>query len=455
MESTDKKAEGAYFVRAEPSLEKAWIGQQIVLDYKLYTSVDVESYNIIEEAPYRGFYAEDMRRIDGRVMRELIEGEEYATKVLKRVALFPQRAGMLEIRPMQLQLGITEGSARSRGFFFNRQVRRVPLSTDVSTIEVASLPPGAPATFSGAVGTFSIRSSIDKTNLSTEDALTLRLVVTGDGDIKRVQAPPLDLPESFELYEPAVAEESTYESAGRLMGRKIFEYIILPGEAGSYSLRPEFSYFDPDSARYLSLSDRTYRVNVQPGLRGERPTVSPADTVQQPDIRHIKLDSRLKRKDDRFSCLYYSIWLAGIPLLAFAGVWIFKFVKRRQGQVDPRILRRRRARKQALSRLKTARKLKRENKARDFYDEVSRALLGYAGDRLQLPVSELNKPAMRRQLESAGVEKKNIDQFEQLLQTCESALFAGRDRTSEMETTYHTAVDLISSIETEIKKKAV
>ena len=160
------------FVRAVPSEAEAFVGQQIILDYKLYTQVDIDSYNVLEESGYPGFYAEDVRRYDFRAVKELVNGVEYTTKVIKRVALFPQQSGTLTIDPLHIQLGIVEGNnRRSNSFFFNKKVKRMPVLTDELSIKVKPLPPDAPPSFSGAVGDFQISTSVNRGNLTTDDGI--------------------------------------------------------------------------------------------------------------------------------------------------------------------------------------------------------------------------------------------------------------------------------------------
>ncbi|NRA50094.1 MAG: protein BatD, partial [Phaeodactylibacter sp.] len=219
-------AEEQVFIRAELSTETAYVGQQVLLDYKLYTTLDVESFNILEESGYQGFFAQDVRRFDGRVVREVINGIQYTTKVLKRIALFPQQTGQLTIEPLNVQLGIVkEGANRRRTFFFTPEVRPYPVATETVNIQVQPLPAGQPEHFSGAVGDYKIQPEISSKTATTDDALTLLLLVRGSGDIKRVEPPVLKVPEGFEVYEPKVLEETNLELNASIEGKKIFEYL--------------------------------------------------------------------------------------------------------------------------------------------------------------------------------------------------------------------------------------
>jgi len=187
-EATAAGAEGNFFVRAEPSTTTAHIGQQITVDYKLYTKVNIESYDMGQDPDYNGFFAQDIRRFSYRTMREEIDGEMYSTKIFKRVALYPQQAGLLTIEPLNIRLGVTDqSSGRRRSFFFN-EVKYIPYQVDSVQINVVSFPVDSiPPNFSGAVGSYKMSASVDRKNLSTDDALTITMSIEGNGDIKRIQ----------------------------------------------------------------------------------------------------------------------------------------------------------------------------------------------------------------------------------------------------------------------------
>ncbi|MCI5080081.1 MAG: BatD family protein, partial [Saprospiraceae bacterium] len=252
-------------VRVIPSVVDAVVGQQIIIDYKLYTTVNVDSYNVIEESDYQGFFAQDIKRFDSRVIREVEDGVQYVTKVLKRVALFPQQAGALTIEPMLIQIGIVEDDdpARRRSMFFNRNIKRTAIETEPLTINVSSLPGDAPVTFSGAVGQYQVSSRLNRKMMTTDDVLSVRIAVQGNGDVKRIQPPELNLPEGFDAYDPKVKDESAYEINGEIVGKKEFEYLVLPKKPGTYNIAPAFTFYNPDSAKYVTIEDDVFPLNVR------------------------------------------------------------------------------------------------------------------------------------------------------------------------------------------------
>ncbi len=438
------------FIRAEPATDKAWVGQQILLDYKLYTTITYKSPTLLEESDYQGFYAEDVRQYDARDIREVVNGVQYISKILKRVALFPQQAGELTVGPMNIQVNVVkEGGGRQRSFFFSPEMERLPLSSQPVSIQVDPLPLGAPASFTGAVGRFEATPYLNRNMVTTDDVLALRLTVSGNGDIKRVQAPPLKVPASFELYDPTVVEEESYELNGDIVGKKAFEYLMLPKEAGHFTLQPAFSYFDPDSARFITYEKAVYEVEVRKGSgagSGKRRGQQEQSAAPE-DIAPLKGDLALYRRGKPFPERPLFWLLLGFPFLGLGGLLAYKRWQSRQKNIDPLLLRTRHARKVAQERLARAAQYMQAADSRAFYDEVSKAMLGYAGDKLHIPRSELSEEKLRRRLEEAGLDAGLVKQFLSILQTCELALFAGKGQAHAMQDIYGQAVQTISRLE--------
>lgn len=436
------------YIKAIPSTTDVWVGQQVILDYKLFTAVQIETHNVISESDYQGFYAQDIRRYDSRVVREVIDGAQYATKVFKRLALFPQQTGTLEIAPLNVQLGaVVDGNNQRRSFFFSRQIRRIPASTAPVTINVKTLPPNAPSSFTGAVGSFEVKTAINRNTITTDDALSVLINIRGNGDIKRIQAPELIASEEFEVYDPKVIKENSFENIGELYGEKQIEYLLVPKKAGQYQLTPEFSYFDPDSAKYVIFNANTFDITVNQGTQQnavKAPLVEP-EIVK--DIDYLKSKPALKRADKYFfgTTLFWIFSL--LPFVFLGGAFTYKQLKAKNDSIDPAIIRKRRARKAAQKRLETAQTHLSDQKSRAFYDEISKAMLGYVCDKLQIPRSELTKDNVRERLQALEVAESEIERFMKTIKTCEMALFAGMDNTAAMQETYDETLDLLATVE--------
>ncbi len=435
------------FIRAEPQAEEAYIGQQILLDYKLYTTLDVENYNILEESGYPGFFAQDVRRFDGRVMREVINGVQYTTKVLKRIALFPQQTGQLKVDAMSVQLGVVEdGANRRRSFFFSPEVKPIPVTTNEVAISVKPLPAGAPPTFTGAVGEYRLTPQLSSKRATTDDAITLLLTVRGDGDIKRVEAPVLLLPEeAFEVYDPKAIEEGSFETGQEISGKKVFEYLLLPRKPGTFSFTPEFTYFSPDSAAYLTLREGAYTLTITPG--SGQPASADAALSLKEDIGPLMLDPSLvpARRPFLGSATFWG--LATAPFVLFFGLMGFRKLQAQRAALSPEERRARDAEEMVRKRLAEAEAYRTAGDSRACYDAISKAMLGFVSDKLGLPRSALTKDSLEQRLQELKMEPSLIQQALQLVQDCELALFAGQASPDRMESTYRRAKEVLAALE--------
>ena len=444
------KAEEELYVKAEIDTNEVYVGQQVMVNYKLYTTVDIENYDIVKETDYAGFYAHDVRRFNSRVVREVIDGVQYTTKVLKRVALFPQQTGLLKVEPMGLRLGIIVGRKRRNSFFFNNQIRHTSVNTNALAINVKELPSPTPPDFSGAVGNYSIAFNLGKNKVTTDDAISIKLAIRGDGDIKRLQPPAIALPTEFELYEPKILQENSKEVNGKLSGYKEIEYLILPKRPNTYKVSPSFTYFHPDSAKYIRLQPKVFTIAVSPGsgLEGAGITTAPVETTK--DIRYIKSVTSFSKRSQPFANSGWFYSLCALPFLLFGGAVFYKKQQDQHSTIDIAILKSRRAQKVAKERLQTANQLLKEQKSRAFYDEISKALLGYVGDKLRIPLSELSKENVREKLQSLKVTPSYIEDVTSIIKTTEMALFAGMDNSASMQEIYDKSVNILSSIEEEL-----
>ncbi len=440
------------FIRAVPNTDEAYIGQQILLDYKIYTTLDIETYNLISESEYPGFYAEDIRRVSSGVVREVINGIEFSTKILKRVALFPQQAGALTIDPLNMRLAIVsdDNRKRRRSFFQTRSLTPVNVQSDPVTINIKRLPPGAPQTFTGAVGKYFMGIIASRNNITTDEAIALTMTISGDGDVKQVQPPPINIPK-VEVYDPRVINEKSEEINSQIASEKVIEYLLLPIEPGRYNIAPEFTYFDTDSLKYITLKSSDNFFDVKKGIdRKYTPEPETTNDLANARIRDIQTATILRKKKKPFiaSPIYWS--LMALPLFLFGGVLLYRQKQIRQDRIDPSIRRRQQAAKIAQKHLATSKQFLEQNDPRSFYDEISRASLGYIGDKLSLPTADLRKHNIAEKLRQLGVSEHRIDPFIELLVVCEGALYGGMANIASMKQTYQTAAGIIEGIEGEL-----
>ncbi|MEK7254155.1 MAG: BatD family protein, partial [Bacteroidota bacterium] len=371
------KVKGEVYIKVIPSKTKAYVGEQILLDYKLYTSISIEGFDLPEEPEYQGFFAQELRRYDPQAQREVIGKQEYTTKVIRRLALFPQQTGTLTIPGMTIQLMALEEEDRG-GFFFSRSVRPVFFTTEPVSVSIEPLPVPSPAGFGGAVGSYSFVANADRNMVTTDDAITLTLTITGSGDVKRIQPPTLAISDSFEVYSPRVVSEEMEEKQGEIIGLKILEYTLLPKYPGEFYIEPSFTFFDPEADDYVTLRQSPIPIGVR---QGSDRHISTAKGVEEPaaesDIRYIKLKTNLKSKGTSFLGSPAFWTLAALPALAFVGLFFYRQAKDKQEKIDPLLLKQRLASKEAQKRLSLAHQFMQASKSRAFYDEVSKASLGY------------------------------------------------------------------------------
>ncbi|MFK7806798.1 MAG: BatD family protein [Saprospiraceae bacterium] len=444
-----KRIEKEVFIKAVPSTPEAYIGQQILLDYKIYTTLDVSTYNLISESEYDGFFMQDIRRIGTTSSREVIDGVEFTTQIIKRVALFPQQAGALTIDPMQMRLAIVREEDRNkrRGFFQMKRTVPVVVETPPLTINVRRLPGNAPPTFTGAVGKYFMTVAASNNNLTTDESITLQMTFTGDGDIKQVQAPPI-LIDNIEVYEPRVISENSEEMQSRIVAKKVIEYLLLPQEAGRYNIAPEFTYFDTDSLRYITLKGSDNIFDVKKGVKRKAVVVQEEeDPFANAVLKPLKKNTSLSKKGSSFfaSLLYWILMV--IPLFVFGGVVAYRQKQLREGNVDQVLLRKQRAAKVAKEQLATAEQFLKNNDSRSFYNEVSHAALGYISDKLNMANADLSKGNIKEKLIELNVPQERIEPFIEMLKTCERALYGGMNNAAAMQETYDKAAGIIGGIE--------
>jgi len=426
-------------LKAVPSSRELWLGQQLVLDYKLFFRQNLENVRVISEPDYSGFFARELQRFRTAAMQEVENGKTYYTQVLRRMALYPQQSGRVRIAPLRLQVGILEGSSTGiQSLLRTGKWRNEVVASNALELDVNPLPTNAPASFTGAVGRYEVESRISREELSTRDALTITLSVTGTGDIKRVLPPKLEVPDGLEVYEPAVVREETFERRGRLLGTKVFEYQLLPRQAGTYTLRPAFSYFDPDSARYLTYAPEPYRIRVRPGGSRGAPPMVQADP--EADLRPLKPMGRLRKPGGAFVGSPWFWGLSTLPWLLLGLAWGLARRQAHKRNEDPLQRRRRLAEKVIRERLRTARSWLEQGGDRPYYEALQQALLGYAADKLGLPAGATTPAEVTEALRRQGLDETALLSLRRILDRCQQAVYGGIMPDGQAEALYQQAV---------------
>ena len=457
------------FLRCIPSKKSVYVGEQVVLTYKLYTKVPVSSVSLSKVPSYAGFWTKDISDNSGTLKQssEYVNGIEYTTAEIQKMIIVPQRSGKFTIDPMTMecvaQIRTQRNNSRSmdpfEAFFndpfFNRNITNVQkeLSSQSFSIEAKKLPEDAkPASFAGAVGTYKFTSSIDKTELSTNEAVTLTLTVSGSGNIELLQMPEPVFPPDFEVYDPKITISTDVNSQG-MTGTKKAEYLAIPRRAGSFSIPPvEFSFFNSSSESYQTLISEPYELSVVKGKETEGDGGVYASNQEDikylgSDVRHIMNDgARLKPKHTTFfaSPTYFSILLG---LLVVFVVLLFVLKKRAEMAKDTAANRNRKADKVARGRLKNAYQHLKAKDQDKFYVEMSQALWGYIADKMGIERSKLSMDTVSETMKSKNVPDELTQQFVDTLNSCEFARFAPGSAEEKMDDLYQRGIDVISKAE--------
>ncbi len=455
---TDKEL----FITATASKTTAYEQEAILLTYKVYTQVNLTQLHG-DTPDLKGFHTQEVELPQQKTFTlEHYNGRNYNTTIWQQFVLFPQKAGKLEIPAVTFEGTVSQMVASADPFdaFFNGgnyvNIKKNLVAPKL-IIDVKELPEGKPANFSGAVGEFSISSSISTQELKTNDAVTIKLVISGTGNMKLINTPEVKFPQDFEIYDPKVDNKFNLTRNG-LAGSKVIEYLAIPRHAGSFTIPPiEFSYFDLKSQSYKTLKTEAYTLNVAKGEGNADQVVANFTSKEDlkvlgKDIRYIKTgDTQLTQKDDYFfGSIGYILWYI-IPLTLFVA---FMLIYRKQAIENANVakVRTKKANKMATKRMKNAGKLLAEKKTEAFYDEVLKALWGYISDKLSMPVSQLSKDNIEEELQKHQVSDELIQSFINTLNECEFARYAPGNQNETMDKVYAASIDIISKMENCIKR---
>lgn len=453
------------FMTATLNKTKVYEQQAVLLTYKVYSTVNLTSLNG-KMPDLKGFHIQEIELPQQKEWQlEHYKGRNYRALTWRQYLLFPQQTGEIEIPSVAFE-GIVAQQVRSTSMdpfdlFFNGasqyvEVKKI-LNTPKQKLSVQNLPSGKPEDFSGGVGEFNLNSSISTTELKANEAVTLKLTISGVGNMKLIKTPEVNFPADFEVYDPKVNNNFSVKTNG-LSGNKIIEYLAIPRHGGVYTIPAiKFSYFDVKTQEYKTLESESYTINVAKGKDNGSTTstsyVSKEDLkLLGQDIRFIKRgDTKLSKQGDYlFGSMNYWLWYI-IPLLGFIG-YIIVYRKKMAENANITKLRTKKANKVAVKRLKNAKKLLAEKKSNEFYDEILKTLWGYVGDKLSISVSQLSKDNIAARLAERGVEEALIKEFEKVLGESEFARYAPGNPGETMDKIYSMAIEVISNLENSIKR---
>ncbi len=462
------------FVRASVNKSNPYQGEQVIITYKIYTRVPVAEYSITRVPSTAGFWSQDLIKDNTKLnqYRETVDGSEYVVAEIKKEALFAQKSGSLTIEPLEMDVvAQIQRKASRRGFndpffdsFFNdsflgntyQNVKKTLRSNQLN-INVKPLPStDRPSEFTGAVGNFSISSSIDREQLKTNEAMTLKFTITGKGNIKLVEKPNLVFPSDFEVYDPRITDNIAASQTG-VSGSRTFEYLVIPRNPGDFKIKSSrFAFFDIESGTYKTLNSPDFRIKVEKGTGNEANIVS--GTTNKEDFRYIGTDVRfikttplkLRPANSYFlSHPLFPLWLAIPPVLLAAFMLIWRNELRKRNNLA--LMRNRKATRVARKRLKAAEQFLKQENQDAFWAEVSNALWGYISDKFNIPGSTLSMDSVNQALKNKNVKEELIAQFISALNNCEFARFAPGDKSQAMDKLYREAIEAITNTEQQLK----
>lgn len=472
--STDQNSKDDVFLKAFITKRNPFQGEQVIITYKIYTNnVPISDIDIENLASFPGFWSTNLQGNNKQItpQKEIINGTEYLTAILYQGALFPQKSGKLSINPKKLSCTAQirkQGTRKTRDPFFdsffddpffNHQYQnvRIEMESNPLTIHVKPLPiDKKPAGFSGAVGNFKLAGSVDNTELTVNDAITLKLVISGQGNLELINTPDINFPPDFEAYEPKITKNIRTSASG-VSGSRTFEYLAIPRSAGDFSVGPiELSYFDPKPEKYETLRTEIFNFHIEKGDQSS--TSVTYSGVAQEDIMYLGQDIHYI-KTGTFQLTEKGYFLIGSPFffiflaapVAILIILSFLLVNMRKRRSDLALVRNKKATRVARKNMKKAKEFLKTQQQEAFYTEISRALWGYLSDKFNIPLSDLSMDSVSERLAEKQLSPERISKFIEVLNSCEYARFAPGESAGLMNEIYNESINVISQIEGELK----
>lgn len=449
-------------LRLTLSRRNVYKGEPIRATLKLYSRVNVVGSEGAKMPTFNGFWSQELETEQGP-FRETVGGKVYEAYNIAEYLLYPQQNGTLRIEPSELTVVVQVVLQSNRGFdpFFGGgheiyNLRRKLVTPEV-TVSVKDFPAGAPASFTGAVGRYTMEAKLSTDRLEANSAATATVKISGTGNLNFLQAPKLELPTSFELYD-VKSDESLRTNGSGNTGYRRFEYPFIARAEGDYTIPPiEFTYFNPETEKYVTLSSQAFPIAITPDRNGGGAsqgvtTVAKKEDVRLlgNDIRFIKLGNPALRSHVTplvLSPLYFIV--AAAILILFAAVYA-AMRKHIRDSRNTALVKGRRANKVAVQRFRTAAKYMKEQNRHAFYEEMLRALWGYLSDRFNIPVADLTKESVREELARRGAHDE-ARLITEIISECEEAQYSP-SASVRMDEVYAEGIDIISRIESAIKR---
>lgn len=445
------------FVKVSANKKRVHEQEPILLTYKVYTLVDLTQLDG-KMPDLTGFHTQEVKLPEQKSYHiENVNGKNYRCVTWSQYVMYPQMTGNLKIPSITFKGIVVQQNRSVDPFeaFFNGgsgyvEVKRNIVAPELS-IQVVPLP-SKPADFSGGVGRFTISSQASKPSVKAGQPVTIRVVVSGVGNLKLLKQPVIELPKDFDKYDPKVTDKTKLTANG-IEGSMVYDFLVVPRNQGTYTLPPvSLTYYDTEADSYHTVKTQSMSLSVGKGDASSA-DVDDYSQAKADDIQPIKKGNAvLHSPDDRFfmSGMYWAMLV--VPFVIFV-VLLVVFRKRAIDNADVVRMKGKKANKVAIRRLRTASKLMKAKRQGEFYDEVLRALWGYVGDKLNMTVESLSRENIAGNLDAAGISRETIDMFIRAIDECEYERYAPGDVAGNMDKTYNTAIEAIMDIENAMKHK--
>ena len=455
------------FIRPIFSRTKVKEQEAIALTYRLYARVDVVNVLNLKFPDFKGFLVQEIELPQERSMQlENYKDVNYYVYDLRKVVLFPQQVGEMQIASMSCDVVVRVRSVHQRprsffdDYFDTYQEVSKNVVTSNTTLKIEALPQPRPADFSSIVGNLSLSTKVSTSEVDVNQPITITLKLQGSGNLKMLKNPILQFPRDFETYEPKVINNFAIGNSG-LSGSKTIEYLVIPRHDGDFVIpATTISYFDIASNSYKTLSTDVINVRVNKGAQTASNTPVVTNFAEQEkvevlatDIRYINTSAPKLSMPGRNIAGLLFFWLFYIISLLVTVCLIILFRKQVRDNANVALMRNKKANKVARRRLKVAEREYKAGNKDAFYDEILKALWGYLSDKLSIPVSELNKDNISLRLSQCCVSEEVITEFMKLLNDCEFERYAPiSNKESAMRHTFEFTEKLISTLESTIKR---
>ena len=449
------------FIKVSANKKRVYEQEPILLTYKVYTLVSLTQLEG-KMPDLKGFHTQEVQLPQQKSFKlETVNGRPYRTVTWSQYVMFPQLTGKLQIPSITFNGIVVQQNRNIDPFeaFFNGGSGYIEVKKQIQApgIEIQVDPlPDRPANFSGGVGHFSISAQLNKTETKANDPVSLRVIVSGVGNLKLIKQPEVVFPKDFDKYDAKITDKTKLTSNG-LEGSMIYDILAVPRHQGKYEIPPiAFTYYDTSTHKYETVKTEGFTLDVAKGSG----TASVSDFTGQEDlqllnkdIRHIKTGDTRQHSLDDFFFGSTGYWVSlGVLALIFISLFVI-FRQRAIENANISKQRGKKANKVATKRLKKASKLMALNKPGEFYDEVLRALWGYVGDKLNIPVEQLSHDNISQRLSERSVDEETVGLFLRALDECEFERYAPGDPKGNMNKVYEKAMTAIEKIEDTMKRR--